>query len=301
MKYENELVLKIAWYYYIEGMTQQAISDKLGLSRMKVIRILDTAKETGVIQFRISTGKGMDISLEEKIGEKWGLKKVLVIPTPSDPSTLNELLALASANYIEDIIGENAFINMGYGDTPSRVLNHLAAMTDVPISVVSLTGGVNYYLPNAVSSIFNARLHLFPTPLVISSEEACKAILQEPSVQEIRRMIQLSSLSIVGLGGMNPDATIITNGIMNKNDFTYLQMQNAVGDILTHFIDENGESVKTDLDSRLVSTSLETLKTLKNVIGIAGGPNKINIIRAALRGGYLDALITDEETAKQIL
>ena len=70
MKYENELVLKIAWYYYIEGMTQQAISDKLGLSRMKVIRILDTAKETGVIQFRISTGKGMDISLEEKIGEK---------------------------------------------------------------------------------------------------------------------------------------------------------------------------------------------------------------------------------------
>ena len=58
MKYDDELILKAAWYYYIENMTQQAIASKLEISRMKVIRLLDVARETGVIQFRISPDLG---------------------------------------------------------------------------------------------------------------------------------------------------------------------------------------------------------------------------------------------------
>ncbi|ETP71734.1 transcriptional regulator [Lachnospiraceae bacterium JC7] len=301
MKYEDELIYKAAWYYYVENMTQQEISEKLGLSRMKVVRLLDAAKETGAVQFRILTSNGMNFDLEEKLTGSWNLSKAIVIPTPQDLKNLNENLAVAAANYIATIISDQSFINMGYGDTPSRVLNHLAAIAESPVSVVSLTGGVNYYLPNAVSSIFKAKLHLYPTPLLISSPEACRAILQEPGVQEIRRMTKLASLSIVGIGGMNSDATVLSNSILNSNDFTYLSMQGAVGDILTHFIDKDGNQIHTSFDDRLVSTPLDTLRELNNVIGIAGGPQKIAVIKAALRGHYLNTLITDENTARHLL
>lgn len=210
---------------------------------------------------------------------------------------LNDMLAQAAAAYLIDRISENTFINMGYGETPSKVLNHLATIATTPLSIVSLTGGVSYYLPNTVSNIFKAKLYLYPTPLLLSGSELCQAILKEPEVAAINRMIQLSSLTIVGIGAMNEDATIISNGILNKTDFTCLSMQGAVGDILTHFIDKDGNPIRTSLNDRLVSTPLETLRTLKNVIGIAGGSHKVDVIRSALRGGYLNELITDEETA----
>lgn len=301
MKYDDELVSKAAWYYYIENMTQQSIAEKLGISRMKVIRLLEAARETGIIQFRISQGNGNQLPIEQKLRQQWNLKNVLIIPTPDNKPKLNEHLALAAANFLADQVTENTFINMGYGDTPSRVLNHLANITDVPVSIVSFTGGVSYYLPNSTSNVFKARLHLYPAPLVLSSKEVCQSILQEPSVKEIRRMVKLSSFSIVGIGAMNPDATILSNGILSQNDFAYLTMKGAVGDILTHFIDKNGVPVVTSIEDRLVSTPLDTLKELNNVIGIAGGEQKVTVIRAALRGGYIDSLITDEDTAKKLI
>jgi lsr operon transcriptional repressor len=301
MKYDDELISKAAWYYYIENMTQQSIAEKLGISRMKVIRLLEAARETGIIQFRISQGNGKQLPIEQKLRQQWNLKNVLIIPTPDNRARLNEHLALAAANFLADQVTENTFINMGYGDTPSRVLNHLANITDVPVSIVSFTGGVSYYLPNSTSNVFKARLHLYPAPLVLSSREVCQSILQEPSVKEIRRMVKLSSFSIVGIGAMNPDATILSNGILSQNDFAYLTMKGAVGDILTHFIDKNGVPVVTSIEDRLVSTPLDTLKELNNVIGIAGGEQKVAVIRAALQGGYIDSLITDEDTAKKLI
>ena len=82
---------------------------------------------------------------------------------------------------------------------------------------------------------------------------------------------------------------------------SYLKLQGAVGDILSHFVDKNGEMVSPDLEARLMSTPVDQLKGLENVIGAAGGPGKAEAILAVLRGGYLDVLITDEDTAEQLL
>lgn len=301
MDYEESLIIKTAWYYYIEDMTQQKISEKLGISRMRVIKLLDKARKNGIIQFRISQDRSQHLKLEQQLIDRFDLKDAFVVPTPPAVSNLNETLAKAAAMYISDRLSENAYINMGYGDTPSRVLNHLATITESPISVVSLTGGVSYYLPNNMSNIFNAKLFLYPTPLMLSSGELCQAIREEACVMEIARMVRLASMTIIGIGGMSDDATIISNGILNKNDFLYLSMQGAVGDLLTHFIDINGNPVSSHIEGRLLSTPLETLRELNHVIGIAGGDSKKEAIRASLNGNYLDILITDEDTAASLI
>lgn len=124
---------------------------------------------------------------------------------------------------------------------------------------------------------------------------------QEDAVKEISRMAQLSSMTVIGIGSMTDEATILKSNILTKNDFLYLQMQGAVGDVLSHFIDRDGNLVNAEIEDRLISTSLETLRQLKNVIGVAAGRSKVEAIRAALRGGYLDVLITDEDTALRLL
>ena len=297
MNYEESLMIKTSWYYYFENMTQQQIADVLGISRLRVIKLLEKARETGIIQFKLRQDGVDRIQLEKTLMERYGLKDVFVVPAMPGRTEVNENIAKAAAMYVRDRLSENSFINIGYGDTPSRVLNSLATMAQEPISCVSLTGGVNYYLPDTRSNVFNAKLYLMPAPLLASSKEMADAMRQEASVQEISRMVRLGH----GIGDRYRShartATIIKSGILSKNDFLYLSMKGAVGDVLSHFINKDGELVESPVEDRLISTSLTTLRELKNVIGVAAGEAKVEAIRATLRGKYLDVLITDEPTA----
>lgn len=299
--YEYRLMIKAVWYYYIENYTQQNISHLLGVSRSKVVALLERARRTGVIQFNVQQNSERRMETEQELIDCFGLRDVFIVPGAETLANPNESIAQAAAMYILRRAADNAFINMGYGDTTSRILNHLATAAQQPLNVVSLTGGVNCYLPNTNSNVFNARLYLIPSPLLLSDAALRDSLRQEPDVEEIFRMIPLSSMSVVGIGSMNSRATILKNGILNNNDFTFLKMQGAVGDVLSHFLDKNGELVAPDLEKRLMSTPMEQLKTLDNVIGAAGGPDKAEAILAALRGGYLDVLITDADTARLLL
>ena len=300
-EYEHRLMIKAVWYYYIENYTQQNISHLLGVSRSKVIALLERARQAGVIQFNVQQDSGHRMEMERELLARYGLRDAFIVPGASTLPSPNESIAQAAAMYILRRAADNAFINMGYGDTTSRILNHLATAAQVPLNVVSMAGGVNYYLPNTNSNVFNARLYLIPSPLLLSSASLRDSLRREPDVEEIFRMIPLSSMSVVGIGSMSDQATIVKNGIFNGNDFTVLKLQGAVGDILSHFMDKNGDLVAMDQEDRLMSTRLEDLRKLENVVGVAGGPSKLDAILAALRGGYLDVLITDEETARSLL
>jgi DNA-binding transcriptional regulator LsrR (DeoR family) len=300
-EFEEVLMAKVAWYYYMEDMTQQNIAEHLGMSRMRVIKLLEKARKTGIVQFQIRSNQNKKLDLERELVQKFNLKDTYIVPTNPNKEEINETIAKGAAMYIGNRITDNSFINFGYGDTPSRTLNHLASNVDCAVSYVSLTGGVHYYLPNAQSSIFSAKLYLMPSPLIASSQEMAEAIKNEASIQEISNMTKLASMTIVGIGAMNDNATIIKSGILSPNDFLLLGMKGAVGDILSHFIDKDGNLIENEYESRLISTSLPTIRDLDNVIGVAAGENKISAIRAALKGGYIDVLITDEDTARNLV
>lgn len=302
VNYEESLMVKAAWYYYFENMTQQAIADRLSISRMRVIKLLENARQTGVIQFRLrSDGVGV-MEQSQKLMDQYHLKDVFLIPETSPGETHpNESIARAGAMYIADRLGENACISVGYGDTLSRTINHLATMVQSPVTCISLTGGVSNYLPNTRSNVFNAKLYLMPAPLLASSAEMASAMREEKSVSEIIRMSDLSSFTLVGIGALGENATIFHSGLLGPTDMFYLKMNHAVGDVLGHFIDQDGNLIHTPIEDRLISTPLDKLKKTSNVIGLAAGQEKIEAIRAVLRGGYLDILITDEATANLLL
>jgi DNA-binding transcriptional regulator LsrR (DeoR family) len=303
MDLDEELMIKASWYYYLENKTQQTISDLLGISRMRVIRLLDKAQQTGIVQFKIRADHAGRIRLEKQLVETYGLKDTFVIPTPAEAgiAEINDAIANAAAMYLSARIQPNDFINIGYGDTTGKTLNNLAKIAEAPISCISLTGGVSIYLPNARSNVFNARLFLIPAPLIVSSREMVNAIKEEDSVKEIFRMVSLASFTIVGIGGMNDEATILKAGVLSANDFLYLKMRGAVGDILCHFIDRQGNVITAPPEDRLVSVSLDSLKSLPNVIAVAAGKDKREAVKGALNLGYLDILITNEDTARWLI
>lgn len=305
LNYEETLIFKVAWFYYMENLTQQQISEKLSLSRMKIVKYLEKARNTGIVQFQIRPDGEKRINIEHKLIEKFGLKDAYVIPTLD--SNIDESIAKAAAQYIENNIPSNCYINVGYGNTISRTINNLILNLTKSVSLVTLSGGVSYYTSSIAgmnkndTTRFAPNIYVVPSPLIVSSEEMAKAIWDEKSVKEIMSMTKLAYMTIVGIGAVNETATIFKDNKISHNELMLLTMKGAVGDILSQFYDKDGNKIKCDLHNRLISTELNTLKTMENVIGVAGGQNKVHAIHGALMGEYLDVLITDECTAESLL
>lgn len=305
MNYEENLIFKIAWFYYMENMTQQQISEQLDLSRMKVVKYLDKARTQGLVQFKIRADGERRIIAERELMKEYNLKDAYVIP--NSESNINESISKAAAQYIEGNLPSNSYINFGFGDTVSRTINNLIFTLDRPVSLVALSGGVSWY----TSSIAGAnksdatkpipKIYLVPSPLIVSSEEMAKAMLEEKAIKEILNMTELSHMTVIGIGALDESATIFKENMINHNDLVLLKMNGAVGDILSQFYDKNGNKIECDLHNRLVTTSLDTLKNMNNVVALAGGPDKVESIHAALTAGYIDVLITDEDTAESLV
>ena len=295
------LATKAAWYYYMEDNTQAQIAEVMGVSRAKVIRLLEEARAQGIVQFSFRKNDSQRVSAEQLLIDRFGLKDTFVIPTPLDSSAINQSIAQGAAHYVSDHLREDGYLNIGYGDTVSRMLGFLAKNREESLNVVSLTGGVSYYLPSVGTTAYSMHLFLTPSPLVVSSRQVRDALLDEKSLQDVSTMTEYADMSVVGIGAAVEGATVLRNGILNEGELTVLKMQGAVGDVLNHFMDKDGNLIQTEIEDRVISTDLDKLRQLKNVVGVAGGKDKVAAIKAVLNGGYLNVLITDSDTAAELL
>ena len=295
------LATKAAWYYYMENYTQHQIAEAMGLSRAKVIRLLEDAKTDGIIQFNFRKDDSTRVSLEKNLIAAYGLNDAFVVPTPLNEATLTHTISRAAALYVSDHLRPGGYLNIGYGDTVSSMLGYLAKEHEDPINVVSMTGGVSYYLPSVSSTAYAMHLFLIPSPLIVSSSEVRDALLGEKSIQEIYAMTEHADMSVVGIGAAVEGATVLRNGIIRESELAILKMQGSVGDVLNHFYDSEGNPITTEIENRTISTDIEKLRTMKNVVGVAGGPEQVAAIKAVLRGGYLNVLVTDSKTAEELL
>lgn len=295
------LATKAAWYYYMEDSTQAQIAEVMGVSRAKVIRLLEEARAQGIVQFSFRKNDSQRVFAEQLLIDRFGLKDAFVIPTPLDSSAINQSIAQGAAHYVSDHLREDGYLNIGYGDTVSRMLGFLAKNREESLNVVSLTGGVSYYLPSVGTTAYSMHLFLTPSPLVVSSRQVRDALLDEKSLQDVSTMTEYADMSVVGIGAAVEGATVLRNGILNEGELTVLKMQGAVGDVLNHFMDKDGNLIQTEIEDRVISTDLDKLRQLKNVVGVAGGKDKVTAIKAVLNGGYLNVLITDSDTAAELL
>ncbi len=295
------LATKAAWYYYMEDNTQAQIAEVMGVSRAKVIRLLEEARAQGIVQFSFRKNDSQRVSAEQLLIDRFGLKDAFVVPTPLDSSAINQSIAQGAAHYVSDHLSEDGYLNIGYGDTVSRMLGFLAKNREESLNVVSLTGGVSYYLPTVGTTAYSMHLFLTPSPLVVSSRQVRDALLDEKSLQDVSTMTEYADMSVVGIGAAVEGATVLRNGILNEGELTVLKMQGAVGDVLNHFMDKDGNLIQTEIEDRVISTDLDKLRQLKNVVGVAGGKDKVSAIKAVLNGGYLNVLITDSDTAAELL
>ena len=305
---QRKFAARASWYYYKTGMNQGEIAKRLGINRARVINILNEARKDGTVTFHISGEDSEMMDLEVQLKEKWGLRDVFLTPGVFDEELKNDL-SMAGAQYLEmNLPSKESLIALGWGETISGITRNLGRVIPERTSFVTLCGGVMHYLsehaPANVGTPLSGFLypfHVIPTPLMVGSPELRDQLLNEHEVQHVMNMAQLADIAMVGIGSLKTSTEFEGFGFKSQKELDLLKKRGAVGEMHGEYFNSVGEPLELEHHHRLISIRLETLRKMKHVVGVAGGPDKIEALQAALKGGFIHSLITDEMTARTLL
>ncbi len=298
---DEEILTRIAWYYYNDGLTQSEIGEKLNMSRIKVSRLLESGRRSGIIQVRINSRYQGCLTLERQIKERYGLLEAYVVPQlpNQEPS---DRLGQAAAQFLMQRLQTDDLLAVGWGATVSNTIQRLGHLANERnIGLVSLTGGVSTYVDGMRTANWGSGVHLVPAPLVVRDPDVARNLSSEPAVANLLDMALNATYQLVGIGELSAASTVVRAGYVSPDEVEPLRRKGAVGDILCQFFNERGEALDLPLHDRVIGVKLAGLSRADKVVAAAGGIQKVQAIHAALRGTFVGILITDETTAAGLL
>ncbi len=309
----SQLMTKVALLYYESGMRQSEIAERLSLSQPTVSRLLARARATGIVRTTVIPPAGVHSGLEESLREGFGLLDAVVVddaPKGRDPAAD---LGSRSAAYLQATLSTAPIL--GISSWSATLLGAASALTpSVPGQsvgqVVQMVGGHGDVRVQAeaarlltlLAEAMGARPVALPAPAALATSTARDALIADPALAPVVTMWSQASAALVGIGSVDPSPLLRESGnAWGATDQEELMRHGAVGDICLRFIDEVGNPVATDVDQRVVGIDLETFRRIPRRVAVAGGPAKVAAIRAALRGGWINVLVTDLSSARALL
>lgn len=307
---DNTLLYKIAKAYYEDGLTQDQIGKRFGLSRIKISRLLQQARQNRVVQITITPPMDSFGDLERELETAYELDEVLVVAATSDAQhEIVPRLGMAAAGYLARCLGDQQVLDLSWGTTLLAVIEALAPQNLPDLRVVQMLGGLGRLesetygadLTMRMAQTLGAKMRLLPSPGIVSSKLVRDALLEDVNIAETLALAARAELAIVGIGAPMPGSVVTQAGILTENDLLELKAMGAVGDIALRFFDADGVAIEHPINDRIIGLDLEQIKRIPRVIGVAGGAGKFDVVRAAVRGHLVDVLITDEITAIRLI
>lgn len=293
-------------------MSKIGIGRKLRISRFKVAQYLNEALNEGLVEIDIMDNSDFSTDLEDMIEKKFKIQQAKIVKTSASYGQTKKNIGKAAAVLLEDLVHNGDTIGVAWGTTLYEMLNSLSLNKKIRnISVVQLTGGLHQVemdyspveLTRRTAKIFRAKIFQLYVPAIVGSSHTMEVLLSENNIRRTIGMFSRVNIALIGIGSVVPGLStmLYLDGFINKKDIEIIRKSKAVGDINSYFYDINGKECFIKLNKRTIGINLSQLKKIRYVMGVAGGLNKARAIYGALKGGIVNIIVTDSETAKNIL
>lgn len=302
-----DLMAVASWLYYEKQMTHDEIAHELSMNRVGVTRLLQKARQQGIVKFTITRALPHHYELSKEIQQKYHLAHVVIVQSGGDEKSTMNALGKAGAEFLDQQLFDGCRLGMAWSKTVSSIGNYLHQirkfnhLTIHELAGTYLMDGVSYGITWKVSELLQAPLISMPVPVIVSNAEAREAILSEANIQKALATVSDVDIALVGIGSIQEAGTIIQTGFMKEEERLQLLQKGIAGEILMRFFDENGEHVPTVLDNRVIGIQWLQLVNVPNVVAMAFGKEKIAAIQAAIKGKVIKTLITDSDTANLLV
>jgi DNA-binding transcriptional regulator LsrR (DeoR family) len=304
-----ELVLtaSVARRYFLEGKSKIEIADEFGLSRFKVARLIETARSTGLVHIEIGYPGLIDVDLSGRLRNAFALRHVVVIDTPGDdPALLRRNLGEAAAGLLSEIVTRDDVLGLAWARSTSAMTSALTRLAKVP--VVQLTGALaradaedsGVELVRRAARISGGPAYFFYAPMTVPDAATARVLRQQPEVARAVARFGAVTKAVAGIGRWAPRQSTLYDATSEK-ERRLLRRLGVCADISGVLIDAEGHPVHAELTDRMIGITAAQLKKIPEALVIAYGTAKVPAVRAAIRGGLVNSLVTHATLATALL
>lgn len=300
--------VKIAYWYYKKHMTQEEIARRLGCSRQRVNKAVQALVADGIVSIAINGLENEFIQLENELEQLYSLKQVLIADTSQSELPPLSVLGKRAADFLDEYIQDGKTIGVSWGNTLGEAVRQMRDVNKRRCQVVQLVGGLNgsdqSVKPDEITRLLAGKLScnysILYAPAIMNSEIARTIMAQQDFFQDMLERMQSCDMAVVGVGQLDKNATIVRHGHLSGEDLLDMLREGYVGDICFNHYRADGSAGDFQLQNRMLGVDLFTLRTIPEVVAIAGGAEKAAAVRGALNTGSVDVLITDIGLAKEL-
>jgi len=304
-RWTKNQIVQVATLYYKKDISQKAISEMMGLSKMAISRMLQKAKELNIINIDIALPFKLNKNLGLRIEEKYQVDRVIVVKIEDDKQKISSILGKVWAFYMGISALNNKVIGVGVGNTIGSMVNHLTPIKSKNTHIIQLMGGLIDVLDSNPFTIvqnmckkLDAKGSFLTSFATVDNKKIRDGIIS--SSYERNGKLANYDIAIFGIGAIEK-GTLLSPDLIKPEEFKELKKKKAVGDILGHCFDEKGNYINSSLEDRLVSVSIDRLKKFKKRIALVGRDHKKIAVKGALLSGIINILVINEKLAQKII
>ena len=309
---DASLIAQICRMNYLYNLSQNEISSNLRISKSAVSRLLKEGKEKGIVTFQIKDYENRCSFLEEKLEQFFKLKEAVIVSNEgiNSEEDIKKKIVKAAALLLQRRIRENDTVAVSWGTTLAEVVKVINPSFYLNIDVVPLVGGIDNegrdILSNEIarklSKALRGKYYVLNAPLVVNNLLTKEALEKENSIKTVIDKAKSADIAVVGIGSSKQDSTMLKQGCFSVKEFDKLIIdKRVIGDICANLYDIWGNIIKFPSQNQIMGLQLEELKHIPTVIGVACGENKKEAILGALRGGYVNIIVTSERVAEYLI
>ena len=305
----SELVLmtSVARAYYLDGRPKTEIAEDFGISRFKVARLLDLARESGIVRIEVGRPGDIDVELSSELQAAFGLEHAIVVATPeTDPAALRDQVGRAGAELLSEIATVDDVLGFGWARSLLAIKASLSRLPPCP--VVQLTGALSrpdvdvssIELVRDIARIGGGPAYFFYAPMLVPDKMTAAVLRRQPEVARAFERFPSVTKAVVGVGGWRPPASTVYDAL-GASERKALLDHGVAADVSGVLLKADGRAVDIPPTDRMIRISAEELRRIPEVIALTYGPEKAPAAQAAIRGGFVTGLVTHTSFARALL
>ncbi len=307
---DKQLLYRICKMYYVDNLTQQDIGDRLGVSRMKIARMLYGARREGFVEIKLHFSSMENAEIGREVERRSGIRECAVVPTYENTEQMLNEMAVALADILDRCLEDRMIVGISWGTTLEAMAKYLRPRKKHSVRIIPIVGAVGLegsgsytnYVTRSFAEKIGGINYTINVPAVVNSKVEKAVMENEASTRQIIKLAQKAKVLMVGLSDASIGSSLGKTGNFRQEETDYLQTLGVIGNVNLVFLDAAGQYIESRVEERIVRIlSPQQMKKVPVKIGIAFGRTKVEVIASALQGGWLTHLVTDEETAKQVL
>jgi DNA-binding transcriptional regulator LsrR (DeoR family) len=307
---DPSLLARAARLYFVEDRSQDDVAAVLGTTRSNVSRMLKQARDLGIVEIRIVDPARRDHELERALADRFPLVDARVLEVAPDTDVLPGVGRLA-VRWLEETLRDGQVVALSWGQTLEAMVQAVDGLSRRDVEVVQLVGGLSSLdsaatgqeLVRELSDRMGARHRYLHAPALFGSAEALAMLLRERTIAAALDVAKRADIAIVGIGtpGIGSSEALLTALGLTPEERAAFDAARPVGDVCGRYYDLAGRDVGGAVGERVLAVTLDDLRAIPTVAGVAAGREKARGILGALHGRIIDVLVCDQAAARAVL